>query len=338
MSSPLSFTIYESSQVGQARRASAGFAALLGFDESRQGVLTLLITEIANNLVRHAVRGELFLRSLEEGERLGIEILAVDQGPGMASVSQSMQDGFSTAGTPGNGLGAIKRMADRVEIYSTVGEGTALVVQLWAQPSPGGRTEGLLEIGAISRPKPGQEVCGDSWAVEQRPGRTRIFLADGLGHGPEAAQASQEAVLAFRKQAGRRPKEALEAIHAAISGTRGVAAALAEIDFERREVAFAGVGNIAGTVYTPVQSQSMVSHNGIVGHQVRKVQEFVYPWPAQALLILHSDGVSHRWRLDTYAGLTVRPPALIAGVLYRDFQRQNDDSTLLVGRMKRETP
>lgn len=336
LSSPLSFTIHETSQVGQARRASAGFATLLGFNENRQGVLALLITEIATNLVRHARQGELFLRRLEQGDLLGIEILAVDRGPGMASVSQSLQDGYSTAGTAGNGLGAVARLADRLEIYSTVGQGTVLAVQLWTQPSPGGRAEGMLEIGAVTRPKPGQEVCGDGWAVEQRPGKTRLFLADGLGHGPEAAQASQEAVLAFRKQAARSPKEALEAIHAAISGTRGVAAALAEIDFARHEVLFAGIGNIAGTIYTPTQSQSMVSHNGIVGHQVRKVQEFVYPWPPQALVILHSDGVSHRWRLDTYAGLTVRPPALIAGVLYRDFQRQNDDATLLVGRMKRE--
>jgi anti-sigma regulatory factor (Ser/Thr protein kinase) len=329
----LAFRVSESSQVGQARREAIAFAACLGFNENRQGVLALIVTEIGNNLVRHAVEGELFLRSLELEGSVGVELTAVDRGPGMASVSQCLQDGYSTGGTSGNGLGAIARLSDRLDIYSIVAEGTVLVSLLWAKPSSAALP---MEFGAINRPKPGQEVCGDSWAVEHRPGRSLFFLADGLGHGPDAALASLEAVRAFRKHVARRPKETLEAIHASLHGTRGVAAALAEIDFEKQQVCFAGIGNIAGTIYLPSHSQSMVSHNGIVGHQVRKVQEFVYPWNPQGILILHSDGISHRWQLERYSGLTVRPPALIAGVLYRDFQRQSDDATVLVGRMARE--
>ena len=322
--------------MGEARRTAISFASALGFDENRQGVLALIVTEVANNMVRHAAEGELFLRVLEAGNSLGIELTAVDKGPGMMSVSQCMQDGYSTAGTAGNGMGAIARQSDRCEIYSVVKEGTVVVCELWAKPDPPASAAMPMEIGAIDRPKPGQEVCGDSWGVEFRPDRALFFLADGLGHGPDAGIASQEAVRAFRKQAARAPKEIMEAVHAALHGTRGVAAGLAEIDFEKQQVRFAGIGNIAGTIYTPAQAQSMVSHNGIVGHQVRKVQEFFYPWTPQSLVILHSDGMSQRWQLDRYSGLTVRHPALIAGVLYRDFQRRNDDATILVGRMKRE--
>ncbi len=336
MQHPLSFVIVESSQVGQARRTATALAASLDFEETKQGVLALIITEVANNLVRHAAEGELFLRVVEAGGVLGIEMTAVDKGPGMASVSQCMQDGYSTGGTAGNGMGAIARLSDRFEVYSVAGSGTVMVSLLWAKPLPVGVPVPPMEIGAINRPKPGQEICGDSWAVEFRAHRSLFFMADGLGHGPDAARASQEAVRAFRKHAARTPKEILEAVHVALHGTRGVAAGLAEIDFEKQQVCFAGVGNIASTIYTPSQSQSMVSHNGIVGHQVRKVQEFVYAWPPQALLVLHSDGLSHKWQLERYAGLTVRPPSLIAGVLYRDFQRQTDDATVLVGRVTRE--
>ncbi len=332
MQNPLSFIIEESSQVGQARRDATSFAAALGFDETRQGMLALILTEVANNLVRHASQGELFLRALEAGENVGIEITAIDKGPGIANVSQCMQDGYSTAGTAGNGMGAIARLSDSLEIYSKPLEGTVLVAALWAKPPPSDPASAPMEVGAINRPKPGQEICGDAWAVAYRPGRALFFLADGLGHGPDAALASQEAVRAFRKQADRRPKEIMEAVHTALHGTRGAAAALAEIDFRKQQVCFAGIGNIAGTIVALLQTQSMVSHNGIVGHQVRKVQEFVYPWTPQSLLILHSDGLSHRWQLERYAGLTVRHPALIAGVLYRDFQRINDDATVLVGR------
>ena len=339
MQSPLSFTIAESSQVGQARRTAISFAAALGFDEIKQGVLALIVTEVANNMVRHASEGELFLRVLEAEGNTGIELTAVDKGPGMASVSQSMQDGHSTAGTAGNGMGAMARLSDRFEVYSIVGEGTVVVCELWAKPAFSLPTALPMEIGAINRPKPGQEVCGDFWGVAFRPNRALFFLADGLGHGPDAGIASQEAVRAFRKHAAHRPKEVMEAVHLALQGsrgTRGVAAALAEIDFKTQQVVFAGVGNVAGTVFTPTQSHNMVSHNGIVGHQVRKVQEFDYPWTPQSLLILHSDGLSQRWQLERYPGLTVRHPSLIAGVLYRDFQRQNDDATVLVGRMKRD--
>ena len=333
--SPLAFDMEESSQVGQARRDAAALAASLDFNETRQGALALILTEVANNLVRHAVQGELFLRVLEAEGVPGIEITAVDKGPGIASVSQCMQDGYSTAGTAGNGMGAIARLSDRLEIYSVVGQGTVLVAQVWAKPPLSEGASPPMEIGAVNRPKPGQEICGDSWAVEFRGDRALFFLADGLGHGPDAALASQEAVRAFRKHPARRPKEIMEGVHAALHGTRGAAAALAEIDFEKQQVCFAGIGNIAGAIVTPAQSQSMVSHNGIVGHQVRKVQEFTYAWTPQALLIMHSDGLSHRWQLDHYAGLTVRHPSLIAGVLYRDFQRKTDDATVLVGSMTR---
>ena len=76
----------------------------------------------------------------------------------------------------------------------------------------------------------------------------------------------------------------------------------------------------------------MVSHNGTVGHEVRKIQEFVYQWPKGGILVMHSDGLGTQWRLDRYAGLAVKHPSLIAGVLYRDFNRGRDDVTVLVAR------
>lgn len=337
---PFAFVIAESSQVGDARRTTTALAASVGFSETKQGELALLVTEIANNLIRHATHGELFVRVMEAEGVIGIELTAVDKGPGMASVSQCLRDGYSTAGTPGNGLGAIARLSHLFEVYSVPNDGTVLVCQLWAKPAPFLPSPAPMEYGVINRPKPGQEVCGDFWAVEHLVERSLFFMADGLGHGPDAAIASQDAVRAFRKHKARQPKEILEAVHSALHGTRGAAVAVAALNFAREEVCFAGIGNIAAAVVTPTLSQSMVSHNGIVGHQVRKFQEFFYPWTPNALLILHSDGLSNRWQMERYPGLTVRHPGLIAGVLYRDSQRDNDDATVLVGCKTRsnETP
>jgi hypothetical protein len=83
---------------------------------------------------------------------------------------------------------------------------------------------------------------------------------------------------------------------------------------------------------SPAGSRGLFTHNGTVGAQVRKVQEFEYAWPDGGLLVMHSDGLQTRWSMDPYPGLMARHPAVVAGVLYRDFQRGRDDATVLVLR------
>jgi hypothetical protein len=78
----------------------------------------------------------------------------------------------------------------------------------------------------------------------------------------------------------------------------------------------------------------MVSHSGIVGHEARKIQEFVYPWSQDTVLVMHSDGLATHWNLDQYPGLASRRPSLIAGVLYRDFTRGRDDVTVVVAKKR----
>lgn len=332
MRDPVALPILESSQAGEARRIAMSLAGRLGFNETEQGKVGIVVTEVANNLVQHAKDGQLLLQARTRNHILGIEILALDKGPGMVNINQCLRDGFSTAGTPGNGLGAISRLSALFDIYSVPNVGTALLTHLWASHLQALQPESNLELGVVCLPKLGEEVSGDAWANEQRPGRSLLLVADGLGHGPLAAQASLEAVRIFRENVRLSPKEIVEAAHAAMRSTRGAAVGVAEVDFERQAVRFAGVGNIAATILSPERSYNMVSHNGTVGHEVRKIQEFVYEWPKGGLLVMHSDGLATQWRLDRYAGLAARHPSLIAGVLYRDFNRGRDDVTVLVTR------
>lgn len=325
------FNITEPSHVGEARRMAMAIATDLGFNETDRGKVGIVVTEVANNLVNHAKDGELLLRSLQRDQISGLEILALDSGPGMVNVSECLRDGFSTKGTPGTGLGAIARLSAFFDIHSVPEVGTAIVAHLWSKPLPTQRLA-ALEIGVVCLPKLGETVCGDAWAVKQESGRNLIIVADGLGHGPLAAEASQKAVQVFQENSRLAPKQILEAVHDALRSTRGAAVAIALIDVNQQQVRFAGVGNIAGSVITASESRSMVSYNGIVGYQVRKIQEFVYPSPHGAMLILHSDGLATQWRVDRYPGLAASHPSLIAGVLYRDFKRSRDDVTVLVTR------
>ena len=332
MTEPFALPILESSQAGEARRIAIALASHLGFNETERGKVGIVVTEVANNLIRHATDGKLLLQPLTRNNIEGIEILALDKGPGMSNISECLRDGFSTIGTAGTGLGAIRRLSAFFDIYSGSNVGTALLSHLWASALPARQPESNLDSGVVCLPKMGEEVSGDAWAIEQDSGRSLLLVADGLGHGSQAAQASREAVRIFRANLSRSPKEIIEATHAALRSTRGAALAVAEVDFERLVVRFAGIGNISGTILLPEKSNSMVSYNGTVGHEVRKIQEFVYQWPKGGLLVMHSDGLGTQWHLDRYAGLAFKHPSLIAGVLYRDFNRGRDDVTVLVAR------
>lgn len=354
--------VAEQSGVAEARRSGTRLAGRLGFDETDTGRVALVATELATNLVRHAGGGEVHWRAIERDGQRGLEVIAVDRGPGIADVGRSLRDGHSTAGTPGTGLGAIGRLADRFEVHSLPGVGTAIVAEVWERrdatarsrrPDAGAAADGLggaaddseawlpdsavLELGAIAVPRPGEDESGDAWAVQASGPRTTLLLVDGLGHGPDAAAAAAAAVRTLRLSPGLGPGDLLERIHEALRQTRGAAVAAAEVDVGRATVRFAGAGNVAARVVTPDGSHGLVSLPGIVGHQVQRIQEFRSAWPAAALLVMHSDGLRAHWELARYPGLVGRHPGLVAAVLYRDHARATDDATVVVARERART-
>ncbi|HEV7498411.1 MAG TPA: ATP-binding protein [Vicinamibacteria bacterium] len=321
--------VVDESQVGEARRAMAALCQRAGLDENACGSAAVVTTEAATNLVKHVGGGEILLRGLEDG----VEVIALDRGPGMADVSASLRDGHSTVGSQGNGLGAIRRLATSFDIYSALGQGTAVLARIRSRPAV--RTTSRLEIGAVSLPKSGETLNGDAWLAGPTARGTRILVVDGLGHGPVAHDAAQAAVAAFRAAPGESVEAAVETCHLALRHTRGAALAVTEVDVEAGVVRFAGVGNVAGAIWDGSRSHHTVSHNGTAGHGLVRIREFSYPWPKGALLVLASDGLATRWTLESYPGLAARDPSLVAAILYRDHSRKRDDITVVVAREPR---
>lgn len=330
MNDAVVLSVSESSQVGEARRLALGLASRLGFDETERGKVGIVVTEVANNLVQHAENGKLLLLVVQKNQQSGIEILGLDQGPGINNIGECLRDGFSTRGTPGNGLGAIRRLATVFEIHSQPQLGTVVLAQLWQKPKS--NCPKKLELSAICLPIQGEEVSGDTWATAKSGDDYLILVADGLGHGVMAAEAAAVAVRVFQEKANCSLTEIIEAMHGAMRHTRGAALAIAKIDLEQQILQFVGVGNITGTIQANAATIRMVSHNGTVGHELRKIQQFTYPWHQDGVLIMHSDGLGSHWNIERYPGLAMRHPSLIAGVLYRDFNRGRDDVTVLVAR------
>jgi anti-sigma regulatory factor (Ser/Thr protein kinase) len=316
----------DESHVGQARRTAASLATSL--NETEAGRLSIIVTELATNLARHAVDGEVLLSVVDDG----VQVIALDRGPGIPDLSRALQDGFSTGSTPGTGLGAVRRQADAFDVYSRLDSGTVIVCRVDARAKRvPART---LQRTAVCVPFPGEQACGDGWAVYDRPnGVSLVTLADGLGHGSAAAIAAETATKTFTQYAASAtPTQILDAMHLALRPTRGAAVAVALLDPMQQSVQFAGVGNISASIVSPVKSQSLVSANGIVGHQMARPREFMYIWPNDATLVLHSDGLTTHWNVNTMPGVLSHDLGTLTASVYRDAARGRDDMTVLALR------
>jgi anti-sigma regulatory factor (Ser/Thr protein kinase) len=310
--------------VGEARRVALLAAQRLGFDETRSGEFALLATESTRNVLIHGGGGEVLIAGLKDGDRTVAQILAMDKGPGIANIAQAMSDGYSTAGTMGAGLGAMRRMATTLEIF-TAKNGTIVLMELGKAAA-----RGQLQIAGLAVPYPGERFCGDGWTFHHTEDRMLVLVVDGLGHGMEAATAAQEAIATFHQRAELAPADILGYLHDGLKKTRGAVASIAEIRPKEKTLTYAGIGNISAVLLSGDASRSLVSHNGTLGMTIARVQEFRVDWPADAVLVLHSDGLQSRWDLRSYAGLMVRHPAVIGGALLRDFRRQRDDASVVV--------
>jgi anti-sigma regulatory factor (Ser/Thr protein kinase) len=325
----------DSTCIGEARRIAARAAQRAGLEDSDAGRVAIVATELATNVIRHAANGEMLICGLDDPVRKGVELIVIDRGPGMADVARCMADGYSSAGTRGQGLGAVHRLSTQMDVYSAPARGTAVYSRVEAGER-GAPTDEPPPWCAISVPAPGETECGDSWRIMRSETHISAVVADGLGHGPLAAKAAHEAIRVFEQRPFSAPEIYLEVAHKALHATRGAALACARADLRSRTLQYAGVGNIcASLVGRDAQSnRSLTSHNGTAGLQVSKLQQFQYQWLEGDLLLMHSDGLTTRWKLADYPGLSRRAPALIAAILYRDFKRGRDDTTVLVARLK----
>ncbi|HEY1805850.1 MAG TPA: SpoIIE family protein phosphatase [Terracidiphilus sp.] len=317
--------VTDETSVGEVRRAARLAADRLDLDEERAGTLALLATEASRNTLIHGGGGQVILAGAGTGADSVVRVLALDKGSGISNIAQAMSDGFSTAGTMGGGMGAMKRMAGKFEVFTGQG-GTIVMIELGAAPPPSDR----LLVAGIALPYPGEKTCGDGWWAHQTSDRTSILIADGLGHGLGAFEAAQEALATFKQRLDLAPGEILSYMHDALRKTRGAVAAIAEIRPKDHRLVYAGVGNTSCVVLAGADSRSLVSHNGTLGITAPRIQEFHATWPPDGVLVMHSDGIQSKWDLTPYRGLLARHPAVIGAALIRDFRRQRDDASVIV--------
>lgn len=323
---PLSQTsiipIQDSTQIGVARRLASDLAQAVGFDEQRVSAVSIVAVELANNLLQHAGGGHVYL--YYNASIGALDVIAVDHGRGIVNVERCLVDGFSTGSTPGLGLGAVRRFATRFGAYSLPDRCTVIAARM-------SERNALPDLSVICTAIKGEALSGDAWAISD-DGDT-FFVVDGLGHGIFAADAAKVAVEAFSKWQTLSPSLILEKIHAVMRSTRGAAGAIARIDRAQRRVSFAGIGNISCAIIGDDRTQNMVSHNGTLGHQLRRLQQFEYSYTPGDLLLMQSDGVATQSKKGLPASLLSQHPMVIAPFIFSEQLRGRDDATILVNRL-----
>ncbi|GAA0314539.1 SpoIIE family protein phosphatase [Actinoallomurus spadix] len=320
--------VSDESQVHGAVAASTSAARVARLDARSTARCELLATELATNLVKHAYGGRLLVSASANGV---VQLITVDRGPGIPDVAVSMADGYTTTSSLGGGLGTCRRAATEFDLYSRPGQGTVVLARIGAADEEG--TDGI-EVGGVLTPHPTQSVAGDGYGVAWEGDRLTAVVVDGLGHGPAAAEARQAALDVAGRRTVTDVARLLREIDTALRTTRGAAAAVAQVDGWARRLTYGCTGNVTGRLYPPREGRSLLCVPGILGAGISARSHRVDSagWTSPALLVLHTDGINGRWRLEDYPQVDRHHPAVLAALIWRDAHRGNDDATVVVIR------
>lgn len=314
-----------------ARSSAREFAENAGWPEVPTEELVICVSEIAQNIIDHGGgRGEIALNVAEpSGGIPRVELTASDSGSGI-----NLQRVFADSRPVGrgNGLPALGRLLNHIEFSLSPHPGVR--ISAWKEPS--GRTERkTMRTVVVSRPHPKEQINGDSWTSILQNGKQRFAVADGLGHGPLAHQASRLAVESLASTIDRSPADALICVHDALAGTRGAVMTCVDIDTRSGEMTTSTVGNTRmvwfqemGVRWNPVATDGIL---GQAGNRPRRIppMESRQP-PERGLLVMFSDGISSRLQLDGPLMAAQSSSVHTALSLFARFAGNTDDATLLL--------
>lgn len=326
-----SIDVWDRGGVYAAKRAVREPAAALGMNETVVEELVLVVHELATNLVKHADGGTIRIRTLDEPERRGLQIQSVDSGAGIADAEQALEDGVSTTGTPGYGLGTVHRLMDDMQISSREAPESGLLITCtrWLEQSVA-KVDCPFEFGVVTRPHPKMAVNGDAFILKRGGTRALVAVIDGLGHGQFAMRAARSA----REYIERHHEQPLEplvlGINRACRATRGVVLALARLDWTAETLQFASIGNIEARAHGVGERISLPLRRGVVGMRAPTPHVVEHRWLPSHILVLHSDGLSTRWSWSDFPGISDLSAAATARRLFRSLAKPDDDATVLV--------
>jgi anti-sigma regulatory factor (Ser/Thr protein kinase) len=303
-----------------------------GLDRTLVERVALAASELVQNQLRHARRGQFAARRVARGGVPGLEIIAADAGNGIADPARALAGPGPSATSLGAGLAGARRMTQEMDIDVRVGEGTCVRARAFAAEVPRRR-----EIGVVGRALAYEPCCGDHAAFARTDDALVLAVVDGVGHGPAAREAADLAVGVFHAHAAEAPVDVLAACDAALLSTRGAVMGVARIHEPPGapgQIDHAAVGNIMTRIERYRSARILGGTPATLGARgVRRkpFAETVALEPGEVVL-MYTDGLKSRVNLSEEPTLLHEHPVVIAQRVIEQFARPNDDALVLVAR------
>jgi anti-sigma regulatory factor (Ser/Thr protein kinase) len=330
------YRIQERSYVAYVKREIHRELLQAKFGEVRVAEIDIIVSELASNLVKHANGGEFLYRIYEVDDKdSAFEIVCIDNGSGIADLGRMMKDGVSTTKTLGQGLGAISRLSDIFQLYTIPNWGTIVYCMASTNKEKMSRKVGLdLEVKGLVVNKTGEDVSGDGYKVRRTRSTVEVFLGDGLGHGVHAHEAVKRAGEAFMECEEHDPVGILRSMHEKVRRTRGLVGAVAVLDLSVKQWKLCAIGNIMTRIYNGITFKNYMSYNGTIGLNIpNSLHESTFEADKNQYIIMTSDGIRTRYDLTRYPSFSKYDMMVLAGAIFKDYNRGTDDSSIVIARV-----
>jgi hypothetical protein len=317
MEAPL--RVFDSASSVRAVETARSEASRLQFASEIAESIAVVTSELCGHLLEQR-GGELFVRAVDREGIIGIEIEAAEDGGHIEHAARLFER-----------LATCRRLADELDLDVRINESTAARARKFRAPIPF-----RSEFGIVGRMCQGERVSGDDALVLRTEDSILVGVADGLGHGSEAREASAEAVrIMDTARAVGAVSSVMREIEAGIVGTRGAVMAIARIHPGSESMEHAGVGDIGTHIYRPRESQRFPSVPGTLGSHFiprARIRPETAPFHRGELLVMFTDGLTSRTDITHDLELQREHPFLIAESLLARFGRTSDDALVLVLR------
>lgn len=320
--------VIDEASVSEARRMAKEAAAAAGLPTERGERLALVASELSRNALVHARHGRFATRPIAREGVPGVELVCVDEGPGIADPTKALEGRARSSGSLGIGVAAARENADEIDFDVRLGEGTCVRARVFAAPVTRRR-----EVGIYGRPHAEEARSGDHAVFHRTDDSLLLAMCDGLGHGPAARAAALIAMDTVASEREATPSSILEACHRSMSGTRGGVVAVVRVR-EPSILEMASVGNITVELVRPRTARRFAGTSFVAGAAQRSWRAHVESTAlaSDEAIVMFSDGVPSRVSLSNEIDLFREHPIAIAHLLVERHGRDTDDVLVLVAR------
>lgn len=318
--------VIDAASVSLVRERVREEAARMGLDRVQAASLVNVASELAQNQLVHA-RGRRAVRvhALTREGHEGVEVVAADEGDGIVDVARALDAHPKGQGSLGVGLAAANELADELDFDVRCGEGTCIRARKFRSYTTRSR-----RVGIYGRPYPGERVSGDDAAFARGKGGLLFAVADGLGHGEPARQASSRAVNLVPQNAERSLDGLLADAHGALQDSRGAVMVAGRIGPDLAELV--GVGNVTAHLYGLQRTKRFTGTSFFVGArgEHRRPAAETAELGSRDVLVIHSDGIRSGLDLTGERELLREHPIVVAQRIVERFGRPDDDALVMV--------